>query len=65
MYELMLFWDKKDTFSMLWSVMDNMNISHNLQNDRGRWSSDSERWYFDKVEFTKKVIWTPQDLDFK
>ncbi len=37
-YELILFWDKRGTFlsSEMW--YKNMGISHNLQNDRGRWS---------------------------
>ncbi len=41
-YQLLLFWDKRGTFLILWSVMQNMDISHNLQNDGGRCSSESE-----------------------
>ncbi len=29
-YELMLLWDKRGTFLILWSVMQNMGISHNF-----------------------------------
>ncbi len=42
-YELMLFWDKRDTFLMLWSMMQNMSISHNFQNGTESSSSESER----------------------
>ncbi len=49
-----MIWDKRDTFLMLRSVMQNTDISHNFQTSAGRWKS--EKQYFDKVEFTRKVL---------
>ncbi len=46
-YELMLFLDKRGTFLILLSVMQNMGISYNLQNDREN-GVVSWRKYFDK-----------------
>ncbi len=62
-YEVILFWDKRGTFLMLWSVMQNMGISHNLQNER-----KMKQWVLNnsliKVEFKMNIIWKPYDLDF-